>query len=122
MRVWVNRIRWPSSADRSDVRDAIQAQNRQNPAGAFGQRRPRQGPTSVFGERARPPGDASQFEDIVLRPSPTPPAAHWRHRTRATGRPDLQRLQPLDAATRQPDRVLSPGANAVQTRPACADT
>jgi hydrophobe/amphiphile efflux-1 (HAE1) family protein len=119
MRVWVNPDKMAKlGLTASDVRDAIQAQNRQNPAGAFGQ--PPAAPGTDFQYSVNAPGrlvDASQFEDIVLRAQPD--AALLR-----IG--DIGHVQ-LGAQTYSGfNRVdgrdsgnlivyLSPGANAVQT-------
>lgn len=119
MRVWVNPDKMAKlGLTASDVRDAIQAQNRQNPAGAFGQ--PPAAPGTDFQYSVNAPGrlaDPSQFEDIVLRAQPD--AALLR-----IG--DIGHVQ-LGAQTYSGfNRVdgrdsgnmivyLSPGANAVQT-------
>ncbi|HMD70767.1 MAG TPA: efflux RND transporter permease subunit, partial [Bryobacteraceae bacterium] len=119
MRVWVNPDKMAKlGLTASDVRDAIQAQNRQNPAGAFGQ--PPAQPGTDFQYSVNAPGrlaDPSQFEDIVLRAQPD--AALLR-----IG--DIGHVQ-LGAQTYSGfNRVdgrdsgnmivyLSPGANAVQT-------
>jgi len=119
MRVWVNPDKMAElGITASDVSAAIQAQNRQNPAGAFGQ--PPAAPGTDFQYSVNAPGrlvDASQFEDIVLRAQPD--AALLR-----IG--DIGHVQ-LGAQTYSGfNRVdgrdsgnlivyLSPGANAVQT-------
>jgi multidrug efflux pump subunit AcrB len=72
MRVWVNPDKMAElGVTASDVSAAIQAQNRQNPAGAFGQ--PPAAPGTDFQYSVNAPGrlvDPSQFEDIVLRAQP----------------------------------------------------
>ena len=119
MRVWVNPDKMAKlGLTASDVREAIQAQNRQNPAGAFGQ--PPAQPGTDFQYSVNATGrlvDASQFQDIVLRAQPD--AALLR-----IG--DIGHVQ-LGAQTYSGfNRVdgrdsgnlivyLSPGANAVQT-------
>src|ERR1017187_6154658 len=72
MRVWVNPDRMAQlSITASDIAAAIQAQNRQNPAGSLGQP---PAPTGTdFQYTVTAPGrlvDPSQFEDIVLRARP----------------------------------------------------
>ena len=119
MRVWVNPDKMAMlGVTASDVSAAIQAQNRQNPAGAFGQ--PPAAAGTDFQYSVNAPGrlvDPRQFEDIVLRAQPD--AALLR-----IG--DIGHVQ-LGAQTytgfnrvdgRDSGNVtvyLSPGANAVQT-------
>ena len=72
MRVWVNPDRMAQlGITASDIAAAIQAQNRQNPAGSLGQP---PAPTGTdFQYTVTAPGrlvDPSQFEDIVLRARP----------------------------------------------------
>src|ERR1039458_4751116 len=72
MRVWVNPDRMAQlGITASDIATAIQAQNRQNPAGSLGQP---PAPTGTdFQYTVTAPGrlvDPSQFEDIVLRARP----------------------------------------------------
>jgi hydrophobe/amphiphile efflux-1 (HAE1) family protein len=72
MRVWVNPDKMAKfGITASDISDAIQAQNRQNPAGAFGQ--PPTPSSTDFQYSVSAPGrlaDARQFEDIILRARP----------------------------------------------------
>src|SRR5664280_1687041 len=119
MRVWVNPDKMAMlGITASDVSAAIQAQNRQNPAGAFGQ--PPAAAGTDFQYSVNAAGrlvDPRQFEDIVLRAQPD--AALLR-----LG--DIGHVQ-LGAQTyngfnrvdgRDSGNVtvyLSPGANAVQT-------
>src|ERR1017187_810282 len=119
MRVWVNPDKMAKlGVTASDISAAIQAQNRQNPAGAFGQPPAARGTDFQYSVNA--PGrlvDPRQFEDIVLRAQPD--AALLR-----LG--DIGHVQ-LGAQTytgfnrvdgRDSGNVivyLSPGANAVQT-------
>jgi len=69
MRVWVNPDKMAKfGITATDVGKAINAQNRQNPAGAFGQ--PPSPPGTDFQYSVSAPGrlvDPNQFEDIVLR-------------------------------------------------------
>ena len=97
MRVWVNPDQMAElGITASDINDAIQAQNRQNPAGSIGQPPSPAGtdfqysvsapgrladPVRVRGHRAaRAPGHLA--------------AAHPRYRPRGTRGRQLQRLQP----------------------------
>jgi len=72
MRVWVNPDRMAQlGITASDISDAIQAQNRQNPAGSLGQ--PPTPAGTDFQYSVTAPGrlvNASEFEDIVLRARP----------------------------------------------------
>ena len=111
MRVWVNPDKMAKlGVTASDVSAAIQAQNRQNPAGAFGQ--PPSAPGTEFQYSVNAPGrlvDPSQFEDIVLRAQPD--AALLR--IRDIGHVELG-AQPTAASTAstarlgQPDRLPFP--------------
>jgi multidrug efflux pump len=119
MRVWVNPDKMAKfGITATDVRNAINAQNRQNPAGTFGQ--PPSPPGTDFQYSVSAPGrlvDPSEFEDIVLRAMPDTSLLRIR---------DLGRVQ-LGAQTYSGfNRVngrnsanlivyLSPGANAVAT-------
>ena len=92
----------------TDISDAINAQNRQNPAGALGQPPAPNGTDFQYAVNA--PGrliNPEQFGDIVLRAAAGRfPAAHSRYRPRGTGRVHLQRLQPPERqAILQCDRV-----------------
>jgi hydrophobe/amphiphile efflux-1 (HAE1) family protein len=119
MRVWVNPDKMAKlGITATDVSNAINTQNRQNPAGAFGQ--PPAPPGTAFQYAVRAPGrlvDPAQFEDIVLRARPD---------TSLVRIGDIGRVQ-LGALTYSGfNRIngrnsgnlivyLSPGANAVAT-------
>ena len=72
MRVWVNPDKMAKlGITATDISNAIKAQNRQNPAGAFGQ--PPAPASTDFQYSVTAPGrlvDAWQFEDIILRARP----------------------------------------------------
>ncbi len=72
MRTWVNPDRMAQlGVTATDVSNAIQAQNRQNPAGSFGQ--PPTPSDTAFQYSVSAPGrlvDPSQFDDIVIRARP----------------------------------------------------
>ena len=72
MRVWVNPDKMAKfGITATDISSAIKAQNRQNPAGTFGQ--PPTPASTDFQYSVTAPGrlvDARQFEDIVLRARP----------------------------------------------------
>src|SRR6185295_12086915 len=72
MRVWLNPDKMTKlGVTATDVSSAIQAQNRQNPAGAIGQAPAGKGTDFQYAVSA--PGrltDPSQFEDIVIRAQP----------------------------------------------------
>ncbi len=72
MRVWVNPDKMAAlGITATDISSAVQAQNRQNPAGAFGE--PPAPAGTDFQYSVSAPGrlvDPSQFEDIVLRARP----------------------------------------------------
>ena len=114
MRVWVNPDKMAElGITASDVSAAIQAQNRQNPAGSLGQ--PPSPAGTDFQYSVAAPGrlvNPSEFEDIVLRARPdTSLLRIRRHRPRAARRAELQRLQPRQRHPfRQPDRVSCPPA------------
>ena len=119
MRVWVNPDRMAElGVTASDVSDAIQAQNRQNPAGSLGQPPAPSGTDFQYSVTA--PGrlvNAAEFEDIVLRAQPDTGLLRIR---------DIGRVQLGAASYSGFSRVngvpsgnlivyLSPGANAVAT-------
>ena len=119
MRVWVNPDRMAElGVTASDVSDAIQAQNRQNPAGSLGQ--PPMPSGTDFQYSVAAPGrlvNAAEFEDIVLRAKPDTGLLRIR---------DIGRVQLGSASYSGFSRVngvpsgnlivyLSPGANAVAT-------
>src|SRR5581483_5670448 len=72
MRVWVNPDRMAQlGITASDVSDAIAAQNRQNPAGSFGQPPSPTGTDFQYSVAARGRlADPAEFENIVLRARP----------------------------------------------------
>jgi hydrophobe/amphiphile efflux-1 (HAE1) family protein len=119
MRVWVNPDKMAKfGITATDVSKAIDAQNRQNPAGAFGQ--PPSPTGTAFQYSVSAPGrlvDPSQFEDIVLRAQPDTSLL----RIRDVGHVDLgaqtyagfNRVNGRNAANLIV--YLSPGANAVAT-------
>lgn len=119
MRVWVNPDKMAKfGITATDVSNAIQAQNRQNPAGAFGQPPSPRGTAFQFAVTA--PGrlvEPQQFDDIVLRAQPDTSLL----RIRDIGHTQLG-LQTYSGFSRVDGRpagnmivFLSPGANAVQT-------
>ncbi len=119
MRVWVNPDKMAKlGITATDVSNAIQAQNKQNPAGSFGQAPSPPGTDFQFVVNAQ--GrlvDPHQFEDIVLRALPDASLL----RIRDIGRVELgaqtyagfSRVDGKDAGNLIV--FLSPGANAVQT-------
>lgn len=119
MRVWVNPDKMAKfGITATDVSSAIIAQNRQNPAGAFGQPPSARGTAFQFAVTA--PGrlvESQQFDDIVLRAQPDTSLL----RIRDIGHTQLG-LQTYSGFSRVDGRpagnmivFLSPGANAVQT-------
>jgi len=119
MRIWVNPDKMAEmGVTATDVRTAIQAQNKQNPAGSFGQ--PPAPPGTDFQYSVNAPGrlvDPSQFENIVLRAQPNASVL----RLGEIGRVQLG-AQTYTGFNRVDGRAsgnmivyLSPGANAVQT-------
>ena len=119
MRVWVNPDRMAQlGVTASDINDAIQAQNRQNPAGSIGQ--PPSPTGTAFQYSVSAQGrlvTASEFEDIVLRSRPDTGLLRIR---------DIGRVELGAASYSGFSRVngmpsgnlivyLSPGANAVAT-------
>ncbi|HEY2934826.1 MAG TPA: multidrug efflux RND transporter permease subunit [Acidobacteriota bacterium] len=119
MRIWINPDKMAKlGLTATDVNRAIQAQNRQNPAGAIGQ------PPSPMGTDFQYPVtaggrllDAEQFSDIILRARPDGSLL----RLRDIGRVELgaQDYKSFSRITKKPAAViivyLSPGANAVDT-------
>src|SRR5918993_3601334 len=119
MRVWVDPDKMSTlKLNATDIGNAIQSQNRQNPAGSIGQSPAPQGTDFQYAVSA--PGrltDASQFEDIVIRSAPDASLL----RLRDIGRVELG-AQSYGSFSRLNGRpsgnviiFLSPGANAVQT-------
>ena len=119
MRVWLNPDKMTKmGVTATDVSAAIQAQNRQNPAGAIGQSPSPRGTDFQYAVSA--PGrlvDASQFEDIVVRAQPDASML----RIRDIGRVQLgaQTYAGFSRLNGRPSAntiiFLSPGANAVET-------
>src|SRR5215831_3006510 len=119
MRVWLNPDRMTEfGVTATDVNNAIQAQNRQNPAGALGQAPVPMGADFQYSVTA--PGrltDASQFDDIVIRARPDAPLL----RIRDIGHAELgaQTYSGFSRLNGRPSATvivyLSPGSNAVQT-------
>jgi len=119
MRVWLNPDRMTEfGITATDVSNAIQAQNRQNPAGAIGQP-PSPGGTD-FQYSVTAPGrltDPSQFDDIVVRARPD--ASLLRIRDIGHAELGAQTYSGFSRLNGRPSAnvivYLSPGANAVQT-------
>ncbi|MEO8597708.1 MAG: multidrug efflux RND transporter permease subunit [Candidatus Solibacter sp.] len=119
MRVWLNPDKMTKLAvTATDVSTAIQAQNRQNPAGAIGQAPSPRGTDFQYAVSA--PGrltDPSQFEDIVVRAQPDASLL----RVRDIGRVELgaQTYSGYSRLNGKPSAnvivYLAPGANAVET-------
>ena len=119
MRVWVNPDRMAKlGVTASDVSAAIQAQNRQNPAGTLGQ--PPASSSADFQYSVKAPGrlvDAAEFENVVLRARPDTSLL----RIGDIGRVQLgsQTYSGFTRVNGQPSGnltvYLSPGANAVAT-------
>jgi multidrug efflux pump len=119
MRVWLNPDRMTEfGITATDVSNAVQAQNRQNPAGALGQPPAPNGTDFQYSVIA--PGrltDPSQFDDIVVRARPDASLL----RIRDIGHTELgaQTYSGFSRLNGQPSAnviiYLSPGANAVQT-------
>jgi len=119
MRVWVNPDRMAQfGITASDISNAIQAQNRQNPAGSLGQ--PPSPSGTDFQYTVAAPGrlvNAAEFENIVLRASPDAGLL----RIRDIGRVQLGALSyaGFSRVNGVPSGnlivYLSPGANAVAT-------
>jgi hydrophobe/amphiphile efflux-1 (HAE1) family protein len=119
MRVWLNPDRMTQfGVTATDVSNAIQAQNRQNPAGAIGQPPAPNGTDFQYAVTA--PGrltDAAQFNDIVIRARPDASLL----RVRDIGHAELgaQTYSGFSRLNGRPSAnviiYLAPGANAVQT-------
>lgn len=119
MRVWVNPDRMTTlGLNASEISTAIQAQNKQNPAGSIGQSPTPKGTDFQYSVSA--PGrftDPTQFEDVVIRAQPDASLL----RVRDVGRVELG-AQTYGGFSRQNGKdsgnvivFLAPGANAVQT-------
>ncbi|HYP15514.1 MAG TPA: efflux RND transporter permease subunit, partial [Bryobacteraceae bacterium] len=119
MRVWVNPDRLTSlGLNASDIGNAIQIQNRQNPAGAIGQSPSPKGTELQYAVTAQGRlNNASQFEDIVVRAD----ADTSMLRVRDVARVELgaQTYGSFSRLNGRPSSnticYLTPGANAVQT-------
>ncbi|MEO8657635.1 MAG: multidrug efflux RND transporter permease subunit [Bryobacteraceae bacterium] len=119
MRVWVNPDKMAKlGVTATDVSNAIQAQNRQNPAGAFGQ--PPNPRGTAFQYAVTAPGrlvTAEEFEDIVIRANPDTSLLRVRDIGRA--QLGLQTYSGFSRVDQKPSGnmiiFLSPGANAVET-------
>jgi multidrug efflux pump len=119
MRLWVNPDKMAElGVTATDVSNAVQAQNRQNPAGAIGQppverNSQFQYPVNAKGRLETP----AQFENIVVRAQPDGSLLHLRDLGSASlGAQDYANFSRLNG---RPSAViivfLSPGANAVET-------
>jgi hydrophobe/amphiphile efflux-1 (HAE1) family protein len=119
MRVWLNPDRMTEfGITATDVNNAIQAQNRQNPAGAIGQAPVPMGTDFQYSVTA--PGrltDPSQFDDIVIRARPD--ASLLRIRDIGHSELGAQTYSGFSRLNGRPSAnvivYLAPGANAVQT-------
>src|SRR6202158_3311088 len=119
MRVWLTPDKMTKlGITATDVSNAVQAQNRQNPAGAIGQAPSPSGTDFQYAVSA--PGrltDPSQFEDIVVRAQPDASLL----RVRDFGRAELgaQTYSSFSRLNGRPSAnvivYLAPGANAVET-------
>jgi hydrophobe/amphiphile efflux-1 (HAE1) family protein len=119
MRLWVNPDKMAElGVTATDVNNAIQAQNRQNPAGAIGQ--PPVGGNSDFQYPVNAKGrleTPEQFDNIVVRAQPDGSLLRFRDLGHASlGAQDYANFSRLNS---HPAAViivfLSPGANAVDT-------
>jgi hydrophobe/amphiphile efflux-1 (HAE1) family protein len=119
MRVWLNPDKMTKlGITATDVSTAIQAQNRQNPAGALGQAPAPHGTDFQYAVTA--PGrltDPSQFEDIVIRAQPD--AALLRVRDVGHAELGAQTYSGYSRLNGKPSAnvivYLAPGSNAVET-------
>src|SRR6266705_4158094 len=119
MRVWLNPDKMTKlGVTATDVSSAIQAQNRQNPAGAIGQAPAPKGTDFQYAVSA--PGrltDPAEFSDIVIRAQPDASLL----RVRDIGRVELgaQTYNGFSRLNGRPSAnviiYLAPGANAVET-------
>ena len=119
MRIWVNPDKMAKlGLTSTDVSNAIQSQNRQNPAGSIGQPPVARGtefqyPVNAAGRLI----DPQQFDDIVIRAQPDSSLL----RLRDIGHAELgaQDYKTYSRTTGKPSSIiivyLTPGANAVQT-------
>ena len=119
MRLWLNPDRMTTlGITATDVANAVQAQNRQNPAGAIGQAPSPRGTDFQYSVSA--PGrltDPSQFEDIVVRAQPD--ASLLRIRDFGHAELGAQTYSGFSRLNGKPSAnvivYLAPGANAVET-------
>src|SRR5579872_3796255 len=119
MRVWLDPDKMTKlGLTATDLSNAIQAQNRQNPAGAIGQAPTPSGTAFQYAVAAQGRlTDPSQFGDIVIRAQPDSSLL----RVRDVGRVELgaQTYSSFSRLSLRPSAnviiYLSPGANAVQT-------
>jgi multidrug efflux pump len=119
MRVWVNPDKMAKlQLTATDISNAIQAQNKQNPAGAVGQPPSPRGTDFQYPVAA--PGrlsDASQFDDIVIRSEPD--ASLLRIRDIGHAELGAQTYSGFTRLNSEPSSntivYLAPGANAVAT-------
>ncbi len=119
MRVWLNPDKMTKlGITATDLSNAIQAQNRQNPAGAIGQAPTPSGTAFQYSVTAQGRlTDPSQFGDIVIRAQPDSSLL----RVRDVGRVELgaQTYSSFSRLSLRPSAnviiYLSPGANAVET-------
>ncbi|MGI8989572.1 MAG: efflux RND transporter permease subunit, partial [Bryobacteraceae bacterium] len=119
MRVWVNPDKMAKlGLTSTDVSNAIQAQNRQNPAGSLGQAPAPRGtefqyPVNATGRLV----DPAQFDDIVIRAQPD--SSLLRLRDIGHAALGAQNYSTYSRTTGRPSSIvivfLSPGSNAVQT-------
>jgi len=119
MRIWANPDKMAKlGLTATDISTAIQAQNRQNPAGAIGQSPVPRGtdfqyPVNAAGRLL----DPRQFGDIVLRAQPDGSLLHLHDV--ATAELGAQDYKTYSRTTGKPSSIiivyLSPGANAVET-------
>ncbi|MDP9169911.1 MAG: efflux RND transporter permease subunit, partial [Acidobacteriota bacterium] len=119
MRIWADPDKMAKlGLTATDISNAIQAQNRQNPAGAIGQPPVPHGsdfqyPVNATGRLLQP----EQFGDIVLRSEPDGSLLHLRDVARSEL--GAQDYKTYSRTTGKPSSILivylSPGANAVET-------
>jgi hydrophobe/amphiphile efflux-1 (HAE1) family protein len=119
MRIWANPDKMAKlGLTATDISNSVQAQNRQNPAGAIGQSPVPRGtdfqyPVNATGRLLEP----EQFGDIVLRAEPDGSLLHLRDVARSEL--GAQDYKTYSRTTGKPSSLiivyLSPGANAVET-------
>jgi len=119
MRIWINPDKMAKlGLTATDINRAVQAQNRQNPAGAIGQSPSPRGtdfqyPVSASGRLL----DPQQFGDIILRAQPD--NSYLRLRDVARVELGAQDYKSFSGLSGKPAAViiayLAPGANAVET-------